>query len=274
MRRIARLARCFWHGPSRAEHVLGRVAALPEATASELLDGSPALVLAPHPDDESLGCGGLIAAATKVGIPIHVVVVTDGAGGRHAPRDAPALIRRRRCETVAAAAILGVPAARLHFWSIPDGSASRRSADRCRFGNLAGDLARQAGARTILATWEFDTHPDHVATFDYARHAARQTGAALLAYPVWALMLPDRTLMPALYPVGSSIRLGCLLEQKRRAVLQHESQIAALSRLGSPAFGLNDHHLGRMLTGTESYIACNPVARRRANILNAAGCRH
>src|SRR4029079_2768884 len=44
------------------------------------LDIRGLVVVAPHPDDESLGCGGLIAAATADGIPVRIVVVSDGAG--------------------------------------------------------------------------------------------------------------------------------------------------------------------------------------------------
>lgn len=267
MRRIVRLARCLRYGASRAGRILGRVEALPAATATGILSGAPALILAPHPDDESLGCGGLIAAATEAGIPVRIVIVTDGAGARHAPPDAAALIRRRRGETVEAAAILGVPEPDLHFWSIPDGTADRRGSARREFGSRAATLVREAKARTILVSWEFDPHPDHVATFHYGIEAARQTGAALFAYPVWALMLPANALMPALRPVGCTLRLGPLIERKRRAVMQHVSQIKALNSLGSAAFGLDDGQLDQMLTGTEAYIACNQVARRRVAAL-------
>ncbi len=237
--------------------------ALQTATVTGILSAAPALILAPHPDDESLGCGGLIAAATEAGIPIQIVVVTNGAGARHAPPDAAALIRCRRAETVEAAAILGVPEPHLHFWSIPDGAADRRGPARRQFGGRAAALVREAKARTILVSWEFDPHPDHVATYHYGIEAARQTGAALFAYPVWALMLPANALMPALRPVGCTLRLGPLIERKRRAVMQHVSQIKALNSLGSAAFGLDDGQLDRMLTGTEAYIACNQTARRR-----------
>ena len=42
------------------------------------LEGSPVLVLAPHPDDEVFGCGGALVQAAKNGIPVRVVVLTDG----------------------------------------------------------------------------------------------------------------------------------------------------------------------------------------------------
>src|SRR5690606_38092378 len=45
------------------------------------LDG-PLLVIAPHPDDETLGCGGVIALATCRNVRVHTVFVTDG-GASH-----------------------------------------------------------------------------------------------------------------------------------------------------------------------------------------------
>ena len=63
----------------RAADVLARMASLPFADVATIAGSGPILVLAPHPDDESLGCGGLIAQACAAGIEVHVAILTDGS---------------------------------------------------------------------------------------------------------------------------------------------------------------------------------------------------
>ena len=263
MRRAARLSRCLWHGFDRAQLLLDRVRTLPAACPADLLQGGPTLVLAPHPDDESLGCGGLIAQAASSGAEVHILIVTDGAGLDHDEAVRLSLSRRRRWETLAASSVLGLPPSHVRFWTLPDGSAPRVGWKAHVVANQVAALARKLAARTILATWDFDDHPDHVAVLGYGRRAARLTGAALFAYPVWAWMLPSRLLVPRLRPCGCTIDIRQMLDIKRRAIFQHASQIAALRPVGASGFALNDEQLARMITPYEAYIACNAAARYR-----------
>ena len=64
----------------RADAFLAAADALPLASLDALLGSRGLVVVAPHPDDESLGCGGLIAAARASGRPVHLVVVSDRCG--------------------------------------------------------------------------------------------------------------------------------------------------------------------------------------------------
>ena len=88
------------------------------------------VVLAAHPDDESLGAGGLLAAASRAGLPVELVCVTDGEGSHpHSPTTPPEdLAARRRDEVLAAAALLGIPAERVHHLGIPDGGVRHHAA--------------------------------------------------------------------------------------------------------------------------------------------------
>ena len=267
MRRWQRLARCVRHGPCLAPTALARVRALPEAGLRDVLGGRPALVVAPHPDDESLGCGGLIAEAARLGETVHVVVVTDGAGSHSGSRThRPELVRQlRRDETLEAAAVLGVPPGRVSFLDIPDGFAPQRGAAAEAAGQRLAALARDIAAGTIFTSWDYDTHPDHVAAHRYAAVAAREAQASLFSYPVWAWMLPDRTLMPNLRWKGFSIDIGPHVATKRAAVLKHRSQTTSLIADDPSGFTLSDAQLATMITSKEFFIADNQRAREFAS---------
>jgi len=70
------------------------------------IPGNCALVFAPHPDDEVFGCGGAIMRHIEQGIPVHVIVVSDGAYGASEETKAEYILQRQQ-ESVAAAGILG-----------------------------------------------------------------------------------------------------------------------------------------------------------------------
>lgn len=85
-----------------------------------------ALVLAPHFDDEVLGCGGLIAqlaASTASNTAVRVLFLTDGSGGVEEIADRAAYRERRREEALQAVAALG--AGGLDVLEIPDGALDR-----------------------------------------------------------------------------------------------------------------------------------------------------
>lgn len=116
-----------------------------------------ALVLAPHPDDETLACGGTIAALAAAGCAVRVLVVTDGEGTKVdlAPDD---VRRRRRAEVATACEALGVgPPILLGF---PDGDVARRTVP------LAREVAAQLTSfepDVVLLPWFGDGHADHAA---------------------------------------------------------------------------------------------------------------
>lgn len=149
---------------------------LPPLDTSGAGAGGGPLVVAPHPDDEVLGCGGLLALTGAA-----VVAVTDGEASHpgstvHPPAGLAAL---RRAETAAALAALGRPGTVVHHLGHPDGGI-----DEAR---LAGELERWlVPGRWCVATWSGDGHPDHEATGRAAALACARSGARLVEYPVWA----------------------------------------------------------------------------------------
>ena len=188
----------------RAGVLLEQMAALPFADLDEITGGTTALVLAPHADDESLGCGGLIAEAAARGFPPAVAVLTDGSMSHPSSRShpPPRLRALRQAEARAAVAALGVGSERLHFLNLPDGGAPREGPGMEEAAARVADLARAYKAGTILTTWECDPHADHVAAQVIARAAARSMGARVVSYPVWGWALPRRALLPVASVAG------------------------------------------------------------------------
>ena len=140
---------------------------------------SDVVVVAPHPDDEVLGVGGLMARLAGRGVRVRVLAVTDG-GGAQPPTgwSAERLACERVSEAIGACALLGVdPPQRLGF---PDGEVGRHE------DALSEALREELHADVVcLATWRADGHPDHEATGRAAQRACAHTGATLVEYPVW-----------------------------------------------------------------------------------------
>lgn len=148
------------------------------------LDDCPGLVLvAAHPDDETLGLGGTVARLCARGVTVQVVTVTDG--GAAPPGLAAAqrarLEQQRRDESRSAAEILG--ALPPIFLGLPDGEVGTHVTRLT--GMLVELLAGYPPGIWCAATWRGDGHPDHEATGRAAATAAGNTGAVLLEYPVW-----------------------------------------------------------------------------------------
>ena len=206
--------------------------ALPlEQDPRALLGPAGALVLAPHPDDESIGCGGLIAAATAAGLPVRVVVVSDGTGSH--PGLPPERIRAvRERETLAATAALGLPPEAVHFLRLPDRDVPAAGPGFAAAVEAILDLARPA-PDAVLCTWRHDPHCDHAASFAITEAVVRRLpGVRLLAYPVWGwafahpiagFPLPPPPILPGL-PRGRRFGIARVLEAKRRAIAAHVSQ--------------------------------------------------
>jgi LmbE family N-acetylglucosaminyl deacetylase len=146
---------------------------------------TPALVLAPHPDDETLGCGATILRKRAAGTPVRVVVVTDGGGShRSAVLSVMDLKEIRRREAIAACAQLGVAGDRVQFLGYSDGSLADQ-VDRLTQDVLS--LAADFGPGEILAPSGMDGHPDHRALNRAVRRAIHlmDNPIPILEYPVW-----------------------------------------------------------------------------------------
>ncbi len=213
----------------RAGTVHAAMRALPEADLDAVVPGT-ALVLAPHADDESLGCGGLIAEACARGRPPLVVVATDGVGSHpNSSAYPPERLRAtREAETLAAVACLGLSPDRVAFLRLPDTAAPAAGPDFELAVQSLSALARAFGCDSLLATWAHDPHGDHLACWRIAERLAAQDAMPLLAYPVWGWMIPPEREVGCAAPRGVRLAIGGHLEAKGRAIAAHRSQYGGL----------------------------------------------
>ncbi len=216
------------------------MATLPFADVGAVTEGRPLLVLAPHADDESLGCGGLIAQACAAGAPVHVAIMTDGSRSHPNSRafPAPRLAALRQAEAREAVAVLGLPPEHLAFFGYQDAAAP------CGGGDLAvaaAGLAAFVQARaigTVCATWAHDPHCDHEATHRIAAAAAGLAGFRHLSYAVWGWTLPAATWLAAAPVEGFRLGIAGELARKRQAIACHRSQLGGFINDDPEGFAL------------------------------------
>ena len=199
------------------------------------------VVLAVHPDDESLAAGGLIQHALARGADVRVIIVTDGDNNPWPQRfierrwriDAADRQRwgaRRRAEALSALACLGVSADAVSFWGYPDQGLTDclLSGGEELIAQLAATLS-ELQPTMLVAPSMLDLHPDHSALavllrFALARsddyHAGRLMHLEYLVHAPRGLALPE----------DLELRLAeNEVDRKRQAVLSHVTQMA-LSR--------------------------------------------
>jgi LmbE family N-acetylglucosaminyl deacetylase len=225
---------------ARAADILAEFRRLPFADLDWITAGRSLLVLAPHPDDESLGCGGLIAEACASGQMLHVAILTDGTGSHPNSTTYPAarLKALRESEARAAMAELRLPQDRLAFLGLRDAAAPHAGPDFEAAVDRLADHMAQRGIGTICATWREDPHRDHVAAHLIAAAASRRSGARHLAYPVWGWTLPEEQELPEGPPAGVRLDITRHLDAKRRAIAAHRSQMGEVITDDPTAFRL------------------------------------
>lgn len=209
------------------------------------------VVVAAHPDDESLGAGGLIATAAARGLDVYVVLLTAGEGSHP---DSPTITRhalatRRLGEAERALGILA-PDAPLVFLGASDGGVAEvEAAVTTSLVDLIGD-----GRTTLLvAPWREDGHTDHEAAGRAAAAAARRTGARLVEYPIW-MWHKDA---PQAAPWDRMRRLDLserVTQRKWLAIQAHATQVKPLSEAPEDAVLLSGRVLAHFSAPVEHFV--------------------
>ncbi|KQS02195.1 GlcNAc-PI de-N-acetylase [Sphingomonas sp. Leaf357] len=177
-----------------------------------------ALIVAPHPDDETIGAYGLIRALKARSARVRILVVTDGAGSHPGSACWPRrrLIAERQREVLAAMRGVGVPAPDVTFLGLPDGGLSVMARMRAV---LRPAVARVGACDLIVLPARDDDHPDHRAiAVALARLPARR-----LHYLVW----PNR--QAASRRASHYLRLGDQAAAKRGAITRYRTQMGAIT---------------------------------------------
>ena len=231
---------------------------LPFASLQQITDGGPILVMSPHPDDESLGCGGLIAAAREAGQRVSIVTLTDGSGSHPNSTRYPkeALVALRRAEGIAAAAKLGVGQGDLSFLDLPDAAAPLRGPAFDAAVDRLDALVCDTGAAVLLVTSGLDPHCDHEAAATMARVVAgRHPACRLWHYPIWSWHLPpERVLAQPVLTQGVRFDVSLVLDRKRAAIACHASQMTKLIDDDPDGFCFTPERLAPFLRSYEVFI--------------------
>ena len=226
--------------------------ALPLAEPGSVLLGARRLVVvSPHPDDEVLGCGGLMQAALAQGSAVQVISVTDGeACYPDHPRWSQARLRdARRRELASALQALGMDATHVSVLGLPDGAVAQHE------GELAAHLAACImPGDVVVAPWVHDAHPDHEAVGRAARAAAGSCGVRVLQYPVWAWHWLDPAAPSGPWPDAQRVALcGATQARKQQAMAAFATQTGAVGDLGCEPV-LPEHVLARFRRAYEVLI--------------------
>ncbi len=223
------------------------------------------VVVAAHPDDESLGAGGLIAAAHEAGLAVYVVLLTAGEASHP---DSPTVTRhelatRRLAEAERALAVL-TPGSPLVFLGASDGAVSEvEDQITTSLVDLIGD-----GRHTLLvAPWRHDGHPDHEAAGRAAATAARRTGARLAEYPIWMWHARDPEEAPWAHMRRFELA-GDLFHRKQEAIRTHTSQVEPLSDLPRDEVLLPDRVLAHFDSPVEHFVTDAPLTDDALDLLH------
>ena len=193
------------------------------------------LVLAPHPDDEIFGCGGVLALAAAQGVSVHVVIVSDGGAG------GDAATREQECRDAAQAlGYLDAAPGSLRFWGLPD----RGVVPDANLVQRIQALCLETGADWLLAPSPFEIHPDHLAVCQAATQAVGGTSARLVYYEVGQALMANML-----------VDITAVMPRKQAAMRAFTSQLAQQD-YGEHIAALNRYRsytLGPGVTHAEAY---------------------
>lgn len=225
--------------------------AFEELSEAQLRHFGPVLVVAPHPDDESLGVGGLIARLRSLVVPVQVLLTTDGSASHPNSQTHPpaTLARLREAEIRLAIGLLGCdPDFDFYPLGLPDGALPQH-AGQPGFAyavRAATAVLRATVPATLIVPWRRDPHPDHRATWHILRAAAAAAHwrGRWFEYLVWAWERATPEDLPRANELrGWRVAVADFLPRKQAAIRAHVSQTTNLIEDDPTGFVLADSML-------------------------------
>jgi LmbE family N-acetylglucosaminyl deacetylase len=198
------------------------------------LSHKSAMVFSPHQDDETFGCGGMIAHKRELGIPVIVVFLTNGEGlGRLNPDDQNHIVETRKQEAITALQILGVAATDIYFLAKPDGSLNAlRNTEYQQLIQQLTELLKSYQPEEVYVPHKKDCHKDHEATFELVKTAINEAKikVELLQYPVWLFWRAPLFILLKIQDIAAAHRFSItsVQEKKGQAIASYSSQLQSL----------------------------------------------
>jgi LmbE family N-acetylglucosaminyl deacetylase len=233
------------HGtPEAAWQSSERLSTLPEIDPATLVPpGARAVIVSPHPDDEILGTGGLLARLSDLGRNVLIIAVTDGTASHPGSTVWPAtrLAATRPQETRDALQGLRMRHVALVRLNLPDGGCEAFESE------LAESLKAQLEpGDVVFGTWRYDGHPDHESVGRAVTAVAGALDLPFVEVPVWTWhwATPDDSRVP--WSRARRIVMDeATLARKVHAVQAFRSQLEADGSTGRAAI-LPEHVLERL----------------------------
>ena len=208
--------------PAAEGSLLTAAAGAPLISLADLAPGDGVLILSPHPDDESLGCGAAIAAAAAAGKSVALIQLTDGEGShpgsQHFGPQGRVAIRARELRDALAILAPEQSVPLLHI-GLPDGCSAPAMLSPAMHREMR-DFAMKMGAGSIWSTWGGDPHCDHETAAAAAAQLAAELDLPHWSFPVWG-RFGSRSVPEGLRRFDA----GAFGARKAEAIRCHRSQL-------------------------------------------------
>jgi LmbE family N-acetylglucosaminyl deacetylase len=236
------------------EGAILRASKAAEPVSIQSLTGQGAvLVLTPHPDDESLGCGGAIAAACAAGTAVTVVSITDGRKSHPNSKvfPTPLLIEVRQRELQHAVAHLTQNRGSVMCLGKAD-QGPLCAKQYQSFVRQLCDIVDEIDASALWTTWEGDPHPDHQIAADLAHSVCRERPSlALWRFPIWGRFTENYKATE-----GQLLRFDTsrFRDVKAKAIACHLSQMTRLVPDDPEGFVMDPHMQQHFIETSELFL--------------------
>ena len=239
--------------PATASGTLLAIAtSAPPVSIDELSQPDGLVLVIPHPDDETLGCGMALSEAAEAGRSIGVVLLTDGEGSHPQSAEYPAeRLRKLRITEFEKALHHLIPRMQIRILRLgkTDGDCQPESLTASDVTAVTA-FATSLGASAVWSTWDQDPHCDHASAALLARRVARKIDVPLWSFAVWG-RFGQTNIEEARVRTFSS---DTAATRKRAAIQDYRSQMTNLISDDPDGFRMPDHLVKHFTEHPEIFI--------------------